>query len=194
MTSRGPVRNTSGGETVSRKRLRFGPGTLLAVAAAVAIAATGQLNQPQPSQAGRLTFEANSRGELKRVERPLDSPGRAAPALLKPTPDLLLKRGEHLKLSARQIAGISRIASGWEQKKKLLDREIGTSARVFESTVAERKLSTGSIAAGLADYSQLSRRYNEEREASWRQAVALLSPSQAQRLQAPAPEKRGAAR
>ena len=167
--------------------LRLGPGTILAVLAAIGIALAGRFTKPQSPDpnAGRVVFEADAKGHLRRVGAP-SGQATAPPRLWKPDPSFLLEHAPALKLDPRQRAKIEAHRTAWLMEKARLEQEIaratsGATARVHNATPGHN-VSTSQVTDNLKDYSMLSRRYDERRADYWRKSLSLLTTEQQESL------------
>lgn len=138
---------------IFRKALaRLGPGTWIALLAAIGILVYGQTNARSPS----------------RPPSRLPSP---ASALQKPEPALLL---EIDNLTKGQVAKIKGVQARWESERASLDKAI----RSLYPQSGEPDMRRFDFAA----YSDISRRYDLMRSWRWREAVAMLTSSQKKML------------
>lgn len=139
---------------------------------------------PLDTNAGRIVFEADSQGHLRRVDAPTVK-GDARPRLWKPEPSLLLDHAAALKLDARQRGRIEAQNAAWQMEKARLEQEISRAASVATGSgqaMAGRNLSATQITENLNVYSRLSRQYDERRSDYWRQALSVLTAEQQETL------------
>jgi len=94
------------------------------------------------------------------------------PPLRKFEPSHLLDRSSEFGLRDSQVAKIEEIQRGWHRERdRLLE-----SMQSFNPQRERRTLPA--LKAGLQDYSELSRRYEAVREASWQSALLTLDARQ----------------
>ncbi|MEP6756279.1 MAG: hypothetical protein ABJA67_12315 [Chthonomonadales bacterium] len=166
-----------------RRRRLLGPGTILALILAAGIAITGRFaNRPQVApEAGRIVFEADEKGHMRRAGSPSASK-TSMPILWKPEPGLLLEHSDKLHINPDQRTKIQSLNNKWLTAKAELEVEIGRtqlSAGDRVKTVdSGRNVTPAEITTNLQDYSQLSRHYNQLRADFWNKSVAVLSTAQ----------------
>jgi hypothetical protein len=166
---------------VTRAIKRFlGPGTVLALVVAIALLASGKLAPRPPADpaAGRIVYEADAAGHMRRVASPTIS--RSGP--FKPEPSLLLNRSARLGLTAPQREAIRRLDLAWQRENCDIGRQLAAaSSAAREQVGAAHGASASRVAISLREYSALSRTYDERRGHYWRLAWSQLSERQ-QRL------------
>jgi hypothetical protein len=175
-----------------RKRVWFGPGTVAGLVLALGIIVTGALNRPpdQGLDAGRVAFETDGRGGMRRVEGPLTTVSEARPVipLWKPEVALLSDNAAALSLSEAQRTKLGAVDRAWRREKAALlaemDRTSAQTSQAASATQSERGAPLGLIREGMTDYSALSRQYDERRRDYWAQATTLLTPAQRTKLDA----------
>lgn len=129
-----------------------------------------------------MVYEADENGRLRQVERPsLDNSGPLQP-LWKPQPSDLEDAAQSLKMTESQLARISDISRAWLQEKTELDRSLDTAFVQGTGGDKTRKgggaIPVAALTQGMQGYAELSTLYNQRRESYWRQALAILTPSQ----------------
>jgi hypothetical protein len=170
----------------------FGPGTVGAALIALAIITTGVLNR-QPAQglnAGRVAFEADGQGRMRRVEKVLANTGEPGPVapLWKPEVSLLNENAYALNLSTAQQQKLTPLDESWRREKALLlagmDQASAQTTQAAGTAQSLRGVPLSVIKQSLGDYSSLSRQYDERRRDYWAQATTPLSPAQRDKLDA----------
>jgi hypothetical protein len=160
----------------------------VALVSALAIIVAGRFAKspselPDPN-AGRIVFEADALGHLRRVKAPSES-GRALPRLWKPEVGFMLANASSLRLDSRHRILIAAQNAGWLMEKNRLEREI---SRVTSGAIAplqklpSQNMSAVEVTENLKDYSQLSRKYDERRANYWRQSLSVLTAGQQESL------------
>ncbi|HET6385870.1 MAG TPA: hypothetical protein VFJ58_20965 [Armatimonadota bacterium] len=165
------------------RRLWFGPGALLALGGAVALVASGWLASPQPGvNAGRLVYEADAHGQMRRVDPSLPrtaSAPKPLPPLWKPEPAWLLKQSTRLGLTAPQMKKMSALQTSWQQVKRGLQHDMAEiAARTLHPEKGNSRIPLAAVQQGMAGYSELSREYDAQRSGAWVQGLSLLSGGQ----------------
>lgn len=159
-------------KTARRKLL--GPGTVAMIVGLAAFGIYGFFTQPK--QAERIYFEADEAGHLRQVDQPSQSMPKSL-ALWKPEPDVLLARGQQLRLSPEQINKISRFAESWASDKAALEGRMQEEMQQMKLRDGERATVAG-MHSQLGGYSELSREYGRRRDQAWTSALAVLSEEQ----------------
>lgn len=134
-----------------KKTRLLGPGTIVAVAAAVVIVIVGF---------------TGSHGNLAPVHGNVPAPARP---LWKPEPAAILTNAK-LALRPDQRSGIETISKAWLKEKSELVQAM--------SAYQPRQAQIEQLKADLADYSALSRQFDKERHQAWSRAVAVLDADQ----------------
>jgi hypothetical protein len=166
----------------------FGPGTVIAFVAAIAILASGRLDHRPAvdSSAVRIVYEADKGGRLRPVDTPTAAAATTSP-LWKPEVALLLMHASALRLDSRQKEALAALNAGWLSEKASLEAALRTAvsdANVNQQAAqTHHSASAGAITASLGDYSQFSRQYNDRRAFYWSQAAAALRPEQTAALE-----------
>ncbi|MGC8669369.1 MAG: hypothetical protein ACP5VE_14785 [Chthonomonadales bacterium] len=162
-----------------RSLMVFGPGTIAALAVGGFLVVAGRLVQPplQDKAAGRVVFQADASGKLKRVSAP--AADAIAQPLWKPEPNTLLAQKARLHLTSSQLQQIRAVNDAWRRQKADLMEAMNRAVAAAKPSGA---VSASQISAGLKDYSDLSREYNARREFAWRMALAVLKPQQMKNL------------
>jgi hypothetical protein len=169
---------------------------LLALGVAIYLIATGWF-RPQTSSingAGRIVYEADATGRMRRVEKPSIS-SVPMPRLWKPEPREIGRQAPALSLDSRQRRQVEAIDAAWQREKAEIEGEINRllGGRIGESPAGGRSspsqeggkaISLAGIQPELEAYSSLSRHYDVRRNHYWTQAEALLTPAQRTRWQA----------
>ena len=169
--------------TKSKRPRLLGPGTLVALAAAIGILAYerpgGQT--PPDSGAGRIVYEADAHGKMRKVSA-ATTPAEIPPPLSKPEVGLLLQNSANLRLDTSHKQHIEALEVNWQREKSGIEASLRralsdaegrrTGAQAYHSASASR------ITESLSDYSRLSHQYNERRAFYWRQALAVLTTRQ----------------
>lgn len=170
-----------------RRWYRLGPVTILALIAAVGILFAGRFAKsplPDPN-VGRIVFEADAKGHLRRLDAPSGLLHTALP-LWKPVPGFLLEHAQELNLNSRQRKEIERMNSAWLSEKALLEQRISYAASDANTHLhisdSSQNVSALKVTDSLKDYSRLSREYDERRADSWRRSLALLTTKQQESL------------
>ena len=168
-----------------RRWLRLGPGTIIALIVAVAALASGRLNEPNKAalSAGRVVYEADAQGRMRRVDAAAPPPRPLAlPRLWKPEPRMVLDRQSELHLTSGQRRTVAALDAGWRHDRAQLEAEMQPIAtRAGQGAGAESEtqgVSMAQLRQGLADYSELSRAYDARRADYWQRAVAVLTARQ----------------
>ena len=170
-----------------RRWFLFGPGTILALLAAVGIAVSGRLARQATldPNAGRIVFEADSQGKMQ----PIGAPSHKVaplPALWKPEPGLMLAHTSELKLQLEQCKKITKLNADWIAEKANLQEQIAKSAATASTSVHSKTMhhdiSVTQVTSSLTEYSQLSRDYDVRRADYWQRSLAILSNYQQQYL------------
>lgn len=174
----------------ARLRLRFGPGTLLALIAAGFLLASQW--QARSARTTARYLEADAAGRLRPVERAAPA-ANPAPPLWKPEPGLLLAQGARLRLTSRQRQAAAAIDRRWRRESAGL-RSRMERALPGVPTDGERGVALRDLENGMAPYAELSRLYDARRGLAWAHAEALLTAGQRALLRHRAPAGRGAAR
>jgi hypothetical protein len=141
--------------------LRFGPGVVLAVAAAVIL--WPRLGAPGPVVADRSSPAAS-------IPRPAAAPD----------PDWLLRRSEELGLTPSQEARLTRLDIRWQKESRPLQGALDRAAVDFSRGMSEhpRGDSLAGVQERSAAVSELSRRLSALRRSYWTQASAFLTAAQ----------------
>jgi hypothetical protein len=169
-----------------RRRLWFGPGTVLALligGAALAMQQSQLSNRPQASAApgGRIAFAANASGRLQPADPTARLPTPARP-LWKPEVGLLTKHGIELNLTPKQMTAMGNLDRQWRSDKAALEASLrdatADTASTLDQTTPNHGTQLRTIQSGLGDYSRTSREYDARRADYWFRAVALLNRSQ----------------
>lgn len=90
--------------------------------------------------------------------------------LRKPEPRQLLR----LELKQAQRARIAKIASDWEAYRSSVDSQVAE----LQSSLRKGGRTADGLRADLQDFAATSREYDATRERYWREALAVLTPSQ----------------
>jgi hypothetical protein len=181
------TKNIAEAAAARRPWWRPGPATLFALVVGAGIV-WWQMPRPSESATGRLAYEADASGHLRRVDSPALFPGSqpAAPALWKPEVPLLLARGQELRLTASQGEAIHRLEADWRAEKADWQRRLGDASgkadALLQRPTPEHGASLTAVRSGLEDYSRLSEEYDRRRAGYWMQATALLTSTQRQQL------------
>lgn len=175
-----------------RQWFSFGPGTLIALLAALMLILSGQLTKKPPPDpnAGRIVYEADESGKLRRVEAPSGT-ARAFSIPWKPEASFLLEHASALKLDEGQRKQLKELQVRWFREKAALQQAIQGALseagarlqRAKQASHTTQGVSPTQIVSSLQDYSALSRRYDERRAHYWAQATALLTEAQRQQLE-----------
>lgn len=155
MTPRSLWRRLASEPNPVRRRL-LGPGFLVALVIAVAIAAQGNGAGPKLSAA--------------------KSP--PPPPLWKPEPERLLSNPS-IQLSTKQRAAIELIDRRWRAER----RDMHSAMEPFQQ--APNSTAVAKIQRSLEDYSQLSRAYDARRASAWAECLAVLSAEQRRAAEQP---------
>lgn len=167
------------GRPVWRRLLLLGPGTIAALGVGGYLVAAGILSRKPPADpfAGRVVYEADASGKLRRIEAGRSRHVRAH--LWKPEPGMLLSLQSALHLSKSQIKQLTAIDGAWMKQKAALMQAMERSADRVRSI---GHASAGQITAALQDYSAVSREFDTRRQFAWQMATGLLNPEQMQNL------------
>jgi len=166
---------------------RPGPGAIVALVVAAAIVAW-QISRPPGPDAGRITYEADANGRLRRVDRPsLRNAARTAPPpFWKPEAHLLLERDRELRLTATQRAALRKLDAKWKLEKARLQQRLAENTReantLLQRAAPEHGASLTAVRTGLEDYSRLSEEYDGRRAGFWMRARGLLTSLQRQQF------------
>jgi hypothetical protein len=137
--------------------------------------------QPGGDGQGRIVFEADSAGKLRRVEAPSVDQAKTTP-LWKPDPSFILARAEPLRLTSSQALKIRALEQGWANERQQLDKALelafqdGTGVKT--NLEAGRAVPVSKLRGGLEGYSELSQLYNRRRNSYWQRSLRLLSNHQ----------------
>ena len=118
-------------------------------------------------------LEAGPTGRLVPAAGPL-RPLKSLPPLWKPEPQLILDAKDTLRLTVVQATSVGEISARWNARK----RELEAAMARFVPRVSGGHKQEAAIASSLGDYSQLSRTYDAERNASWADALSKLTLDQ----------------
>ena len=165
-------------EKSTKPTRRFGPGTVAMFIGIGAFALYSYMSKP--SEPERLYYEANSSGQLVRVDRPAVS-SHKPPTLVKPEPKWLLDRANELSLTAGQRTSLDSIQSKWEATRSKFEIRFQSHASMISSR-AKQSSSAAQLQESLGDYSALSREFDRQRSDAWRRSTDLLSAEQRKRL------------
>lgn len=166
-----------------QRRLRLGVGTAMALLLGIGLAVTGRLaTSPNLSPtAGRVVFEADAQGKLRRVDASSKQEAPLFP-LWKPEPSFLLINAQALNLNTPQRAEIGALIAQWSGEKSRMERGIEVALSGANSSLQNTKsgegVSAASVKENLKDYSQLSREYEERRADVWRHSLSFLTAKQ----------------
>lgn len=137
---------------------------------------------------GRIAYEADVRGQLRKVDAARSAASLAPPPLWKPEASLLLARSTEMSLTPDQIRRIGRIARAWQDRKESLVRQMSAETETAEKDLTAHKsanrASIATIRGRFADYSEVSRAYDRARRESWLSALGLLTESQRRKIAA----------
>lgn len=156
-----------------RWRPRFGPATLLALAASAAIVISGRLTRPGVAERPRLQQGGR--------------PAMVAP-LWKPEPAMLLRSAGALALTKHQHVMIAAADREWKASRAALlteaDAAAATATGQATAGPSNRPTSIIEVRQKLAAYSEVSRRIDIGREERWLAALGELSGRQRARVDA----------
>lgn len=161
----------------------LGPGTVLALVAAIGIVAYGWLSdRPTPApNAGLTMYESDAGGKMRRGDAPSIAPS-TPPKLRKPEVGWLLQHTSELRLDKRQKQKIETLNTIWQQEKTALEEAMRRAVSEADGKRKEAEVyhsaSASQITDSLGDYSRLSHQYNDRRASYWSQALATLTPEQ----------------
>lgn len=184
--------------SIRKGRRFFGPGTILALVAAVGIVASGWLSgrDQAPGRSGTIAYQADARGRMRRVDTPSVPATPPLPPLWKPDPGMVSAHGAELKLDASQRRGAETLAAEWRREEAQwqaeMSRALGGTQASAQQSAPGRRLSLAQIRQGMSDYSAVSREYDGRRADAWARANALLTPAQRLHLETLAHRKRTA--
>jgi hypothetical protein len=167
-----------------RRRMWFGPGTVLALLIAATVIGSGRLNgQARAIQdAGRVVYEADSHGRMQRVSAPSEAPAPSpVKPLWKPEVGPLLRGSRDLGLTTEQQKRLTKLNDAWLIEKASLEAALNDISRQVTGAAPSdgtHGMSLRAIQAGMGDYSGLSRDYDGRRAFYWMKAVEALSAKQ----------------
>ena len=167
-----------------RRRFRVGFGTIIGLVGAVCVLIYGKLTEPKKTDinAGRIVFEADSQGHMRRVDTQSSSPAMPRPPLWKPEPSFLLKNEAELKLSAVQKRSIQTLDSAWRRDQTELKHSMQQMTTETQKTPGEHGVTITHLQKSMSDYSDLSRIYDTRRKDYWTQALKILTDRQSKVL------------
>ena len=158
-----------------RRLFVLGPGTIAAAAVGGYLIMNGTLNKKAPADpfAGRVVFQSDGHGRLRRVGSPSYDAGPQR--LVKPEPQMLLANEASLHLTSGQLHQIVAISDFWQRQKAEL-------LRAIDLAVARAKpggnASASQLTMALREYADLSREFNSRREFAWGLAWSVLNSKQ----------------
>jgi len=169
-------------KSTPHRRALPGPGTYLALAVVIVIVISGRLGDRSAAQpnAGRVVYEADALGRMRRVDAPTIAP-KMPGGLWKPQVALVLRHAAELRLDGRQKRQIDVLDAAWQQEKAALEAALSSAAAADadkQTARVQHMASISQISADLEGYSQVSHRYNERRAYYWSEALAVLTPAQ----------------
>jgi hypothetical protein len=152
-----------------RRRFRFGPGLLVAIAASLLV-----WRFAPPRDAGKPVVEPMSISAGERSK------------LSAPDPVWLWSHKYPLGLDASQVTRLQGLEGRWERDTKALRDELDRASKEFsqEGSSARRQSATIEQIRGQADpVSDLTRQLLESRRAWWEEATVVLTPAQRQQAE-----------
>ena len=170
-------------QRVSQRRPRsLGIGTIVTVLGLLAVITVAQWHQVRPSdpQMGRIVYQADATGKLRRVNSASQRIMPPSP-LWKPEVGFILTRARQLRLDAAHEQFIARQNSLWIAEKEAMELAMQRSTANLASASegpSHPAVGVGQLNTSLQDYSTISARYNRRREYYWLRAVSALTPTQ----------------
>lgn len=166
-------------------RIWFGPGTILALSICGGALLLSSLKTGGNTllDAGRIAFESDGQGHMKRVATGGIVASRSPlPPLMKPEPGLLQEHVRDLALTDSQQRSILAADSGWRTEKSRIVaalRDASTNEfEVIDQRSREHAVSLNLLKHGLGEYSSLSRQYDSIRAEYWLRATSVLNGTQ----------------
>lgn len=166
---------------------RFRPFTLVALAMGGAIVYT-QFNAPADNTPGRMIYEADGQGRVRRVAEPSARTvvKTALPPLWKPEISFLLAHARKLHLTKGQHKMLRELDTAWEQENVSWQQQMrsatGDADALLQQADKNKGVSLSLIANSLSDYSRLSEGYDRSRASYWQHAISVLTADQRRQL------------
>jgi hypothetical protein len=168
-----------------KRRLFFGPGSVIAIIAAYFIISRGWLGLPKNQNymvTGKGAYVVDSRDIVHPVNSSASSMSAPTIPLFKPEPESIINHALKLNLSKMQSIQIQRICAAWQEDKSSLEREMAVPLSAMDSSSdtisGKNSASMPVIQQHLSDYSELSRLYDIRRQMYWDRAYSELSSLQ----------------
>ncbi len=166
-----------------KRRFRLGPGTVIALVAALGIGIYGQIGdrRAQAPGVGKTVYEADAAGRMQRLDAPPTSSAKPPP-LWKPEVGLLLQHASELQIDGPGMQRIEALDTAWKWEKagmeEALRNAVSTAAGKRQEAQGVHSASALQITGSLSDYSRLSHQYNAQRTIYWQNALATLTTKQ----------------
>lgn len=156
----------------------IGPGTMAMLIGLLGLGIYSFVTRPEPLSS--RYYEADSKGQLRETAKP--NVGSVHPAgLWKPEPDDLLDQGPALRLGQGQLHAIERTSDEWKLEKGRLEARLAEASTAVIKSI-EKGFSVVRRREAIEEYTVLSRRYDQQRQAHWEQAISILDETQRRKL------------